>query len=120
VFDEQAHPFGAVHFTAQLMQLSPHAHSGQTMQHPVDPSLQLTRSAVSPAGNNQTANDQSRRYRRATTVLYDQLLGASQYNQPTRVARCSSDMGGAPIGGMGSVQPRSLKRMSIWKLLTSA
>jgi len=61
VFDEQAHPLGAVHFTAQLMQLPPQAHSGQIRQHPVDPSLQLTRSAVSAAGNNQMANDQSTR-----------------------------------------------------------
>jgi hypothetical protein len=65
----QAQPFGSMHFTAQLTQLSPHAHSGQIMQQPVEPSLQLVRSAVTAAGNNQTANDQSTRRRSLTDEL---------------------------------------------------
>ncbi len=56
-----AQPFAIVHFKAQLWQPPPHAHSGQMMQQPVEPSLQLVRSAVTAAGNNQTANDQSTR-----------------------------------------------------------
>jgi hypothetical protein len=65
----QAQPLGSIHFTAQLTQLSPHAHSGQIMQQPVEPSLQLVRSAVMAAGNNQTANDQSTRRRIVTGEL---------------------------------------------------
>jgi hypothetical protein len=65
----QAQPFGSMHLTAQLTQLSPHAHSGQIRQQPVEPSLQLVRSAVMAAGNNQTANDQSTRRRIVTDEL---------------------------------------------------
>jgi hypothetical protein len=64
-----AQPFAIVHFKAQLWQLSPQAHSGQIMQQPVEPSLQLVRSAVMAAGNNQTANDQSTRRRIVTDEL---------------------------------------------------
>jgi hypothetical protein len=72
VVEPQAQPFGSVHFTAQLTQLSPHAHSGQIMQQPVEPSLQLARSAVRAAGNNQTANDQSTRRRSVTDNVTDE------------------------------------------------
>jgi hypothetical protein len=69
VVEEHAHPFGCVHLAEQsVAQLLPQAHS-QIMQHPVEPSLQLTRSAVSAAGNNQMANDQSKRYRALTREL---------------------------------------------------
>jgi hypothetical protein len=64
-----AQPFAIVHFKAQLWQLPPQAHSGQIMQQPVEPSLQLVRSAVMAAGNNQTANDQSTRRRIVTEEL---------------------------------------------------
>jgi hypothetical protein len=62
-----------MHLTAQLTQLSPQAHSGQIMQHPVEPSLQLVRSAVMAAGNNQTANDQSTRRRSITDNVTGEL-----------------------------------------------
>jgi hypothetical protein len=61
-----AQPLGSVHRTAQLVQLLPHAHSGHTMQQPVEPSLQLARSSATVAGHNQTANDQSSRQRMRT------------------------------------------------------
>ena len=38
VLEPQAQPFGCVHFTEQEMHESPQAHSGQTMQHPVESS----------------------------------------------------------------------------------
>ena len=69
----QAQPLGSMHLTAQLTQLSPHAHSGQIMQQPVEPSLQLVRSAVMAAGNNQTANDQSTRRRSVDDSVTDEL-----------------------------------------------
>lgn len=68
--DEHAQPFGIVHRTAHDTHELPHAHSGQITQHPVEPSLQLVRSIVSAAGNNQTARIQTRRSRRLMTKLY--------------------------------------------------
>jgi predicted transcriptional regulator len=75
VLDEHAQPFGRVHLVAHEMQESPHAHSGQTLQHPVEPSLQLARSSVTAAGNSHAARRQRSRHQRRTPQLYATPVG---------------------------------------------
>jgi hypothetical protein len=50
----QAQPFGWVHFIAHEMHEFPQAHSGQIMQHPVEPSLQPASSSDRAAGARHT------------------------------------------------------------------
>jgi hypothetical protein len=55
VLDEQAHPLGCVHLVAHERHEFPQAHSGQTMQQPVEPSLQPESSSARAEGNKQAA-----------------------------------------------------------------
>jgi len=55
VLDEQAHPLGCVHLVAHERHEFPQAHSGQTMQQPVEPSLQPESTAPEVARDKQAA-----------------------------------------------------------------
>jgi hypothetical protein len=68
-----AQPFGSVHLVAHEMHESPHAHSGQTMQQPVEPSLQLVSSSVTAAGHSQITRIPTRRSRALTAKIYTRL-----------------------------------------------